>query len=68
MGAASINTGDANRDALRRSADVLDAVKLPSLGCWRDFGLEWNVALEAGGSLVGDEGTVMLDVELVKRA
>ena len=29
----------------------------------KDFGLSWNVALEAGGVLVGDKVTISLDVE-----
>jgi polyisoprenoid-binding protein YceI len=32
----------------------------------KDFGLTWNAALEAGGILVGDEVTIMLDVQFVK--
>lgn len=32
----------------------------------RDFGLNWNAALEAGGFLVSDEVTITLDVEFVK--
>jgi polyisoprenoid-binding protein YceI len=32
----------------------------------KDFGLNWNAALEAGGFLVGDEVSIALDVELVK--
>jgi polyisoprenoid-binding protein YceI len=32
----------------------------------KDFGLTWNTALETGGILVGDEVTIMLDVEFVK--
>ena len=31
-----------------------------------DFGLTWNAALETGGILVGDEVTIILDVEFVK--
>jgi len=31
----------------------------------KDFGLNWNAALEAGGFLVGDEVTITLDVEFV---
>ncbi|MEO7836670.1 MAG: YceI family protein [Acidimicrobiales bacterium] len=31
----------------------------------RDFGLEWNVALEAGGFLVGDKVRVSLEIEAV---
>jgi polyisoprenoid-binding protein YceI len=34
----------------------------------KDFGLEWNVALEGGGVLVGDRVTVELEVEAVKQA
>ncbi|MGB7817805.1 MAG: YceI family protein [Ornithinibacter sp.] len=34
----------------------------------RDFGLEWNVALESGGVLVGDRVTITLDVQLVRSA
>jgi polyisoprenoid-binding protein YceI len=32
----------------------------------KDFGLNWNKALETGGLMVGDEVTVQLEVELVK--
>ncbi len=32
----------------------------------RDFGLEWNVALETGGVLVGDKVKVQLDIQVVK--
>ena len=34
----------------------------------KDFGLEWNVALEGGGVLVGDKVTIELEVEAVKKA
>jgi len=34
----------------------------------KDFGLTWNVALEAGGFIVGDEVKLTLDVELLKQA
>jgi polyisoprenoid-binding protein YceI len=33
----------------------------------KDFGLEWNVALEGGGVLVGDKVTVELEVEALKK-
>lgn len=32
----------------------------------RDFGLEWNVALDSGGMLVGEKVRIELEVELVK--
>ena len=32
----------------------------------KDFGLNWNAALETGGILVGEEVTITLDVQLVK--
>lgn len=32
----------------------------------RDFGLEWNQALEAGGVLVGDKIDITLEIEAVK--
>jgi polyisoprenoid-binding protein YceI len=32
----------------------------------KDFGLNWNAALETGGILVGEEVTINLDVEFVK--
>ena len=32
----------------------------------KDFGLEWNVALETGGVLVGDDITIDIELELVK--
>ena len=34
----------------------------------KDFGLNWNAALEAGGFLVGDDVAVTLDLEFVKKA
>ena len=34
----------------------------------KDFGLTWNAALEAGGVLVGDDVSISLDVEFVKKA
>jgi polyisoprenoid-binding protein YceI len=33
----------------------------------KDFGLEWNAALEAGGFLVGDDVNISLDVQFVKQ-
>ena len=33
----------------------------------KDWGLQWNLALEAGGVVVGDEVAIELEVELVKR-
>jgi polyisoprenoid-binding protein YceI len=33
-----------------------------------DFGLTWNVALETGGVVVGDEVKITIDAELVKKA
>lgn len=32
----------------------------------KDFGLEWNVALEAGGVLVGDKVKITLEIEALK--
>lgn len=32
----------------------------------KDFGLNWNAALEAGGVLVGDEISISLDLQFVK--
>ena len=32
----------------------------------KDFGLNWNAALESGGILVGNEVTITLDVQFVK--
>ena len=34
----------------------------------KDFGLTWNVALEAGGFLVGDKIEITLEIEAVKKA
>src|SRR5688572_6006314 len=34
----------------------------------RDYGLNWNQALEAGGVLVGEEVSINLEVELVQQA
>jgi polyisoprenoid-binding protein YceI len=33
----------------------------------KDWGLEWNVGLEAGGVLVGEDVAIEIEVELVKR-
>ena len=33
-----------------------------------EFGLLWNMPLEAGGVLVGDDVNITIDVELIKRA
>jgi polyisoprenoid-binding protein YceI len=33
----------------------------------KDFGLEWNMALEAGGVLVGDDVKITIETELVKQ-
>jgi polyisoprenoid-binding protein YceI len=121
---ASIDTGDANRDAHLRSAEFLDVEHYPSItftskridkkaedqfnmvgdltirgitreitldttyngrgtNPWgkevagfsasstlnrRDFGLTWNVALETGGMLVGDNLEVDIEVEAVKES
>ena len=32
----------------------------------KDFGLNWNQALETGGVLVGDQVTISVDLELVR--
>lgn len=34
----------------------------------KDFGLVWNVALETGGVLVGEDVTITLEVEIVQAA
>jgi polyisoprenoid-binding protein YceI len=34
----------------------------------KDFGLDWNVALDAGGVLVGEKVKIQLDVQVVKAA
>jgi polyisoprenoid-binding protein YceI len=34
----------------------------------KEFGLNWNVALEAGGFLVGDKIEISLEIEAVKKA
>jgi len=33
----------------------------------KDYGLQWNLALEAGGFVVGDELKIEIDVELLKK-
>lgn len=32
----------------------------------KDWGLEWNVALEAGGVLVGEKVKILLEIEALK--
>lgn len=34
----------------------------------KEFGLEWNVALEAGGFLVGDRVRIVVDAEAIEQA
>ena len=34
----------------------------------KEFGLEWNQLLEAGGAMVGDEVTIEIEIEAVKAA
>ncbi len=34
----------------------------------KDFGLEWNAALETGGVMLGEEVKLLLNVQLVKQA
>jgi polyisoprenoid-binding protein YceI len=34
----------------------------------KEYGLEWNQVLEAGGALVGDEVTIEIEVEAIKAA
>jgi len=33
----------------------------------KDFGLNWNKALETGGVVVGDDVTITLEVEMIKK-
>lgn len=33
----------------------------------KDFGLVWNAALETGGVMVGDEITITLEIEMIKK-
>jgi polyisoprenoid-binding protein YceI len=33
----------------------------------KDFGLNWNAALELGGVLVGDEVEIHLEIELIQK-
>jgi len=33
----------------------------------KDFGLSWNAALETGGVVVGDEVTILLEIEMIKK-
>ena len=34
----------------------------------KDYGLQWNVALEAGGVMVGDEVKINIEIEAIKEA
>ena len=123
LDAATVNTGDAQRDAHLKSTDFFDVEKFPTLTFksnrvsknkdgvlsvagdltihgvtrnvvfevegpsapmkdpWgntriglsattrvnrKDFGLNWNAALETGGILVGDDVTITLDIQFIK--
>ena len=48
-------------------ADVLDqwwTADEPRL--WKNYGLTWNMALEAGGFVMGDKVEIHLEIEAVK--
>jgi polyisoprenoid-binding protein YceI len=34
----------------------------------KDFGLHWNAALETGGVVVGNEVTITMEIELIKKS
>ena len=34
----------------------------------QDFGVSWNGVLDAGGVVVGDEITVTIDIEIMRKA
>lgn len=60
-------------DVERPSAEMKDPwgnVKIGSSGSTKikrkDYGLNWNAALEAGGILVGDDVQITLDIQFVK--
>lgn len=56
------------------SAEVVDARSGPKIGASaitkinrKDFGMTYNALVEAGGMVVGEEVTISIDVELVKK-
>jgi len=76
-------TGDLTVHGVTKSVDVVYSYVGISTDPWgstkigfegeakisrKDFGLVWNVALESGGILVGDEIKINLDVEANKQA
>ncbi len=79
---SAVDSGDQKRDEHLRSADFFDAEKYPTVAFHstntrvgfaaetevnrKDWGLEWNVALETGGVLVGDKVKLTIDAEWVK--
>ncbi len=80
-GADYIVIGDLTIKGVTRSVEIaveLEGVVVDPFGSTRagftghtrinrkDFGLTWNVALEAGGILVGDRVDITLDVEAIK--
>jgi polyisoprenoid-binding protein YceI len=56
--------GDVVRDARGARAGATAVTKISR----KDFGLTWNVALEAGGVLVSDKVKITLDVSAIKQA
>ena len=62
-------TGNAIWDHQNLAASRLEAtVDTSTVNNRKDFGLNWNKALETGGVLVGEEVKITLDVQLVRKA
>ena len=56
-------TNPSASSSLRRSASICSIIAPVNR---KDFGLNWNQALETGGVLVGDQVTISVDLELVR--
>jgi polyisoprenoid-binding protein YceI len=63
----TLNVSDIGKDVKDPWGGVRRGATASTKVSRKDFGLNWNAALEAGGVAVGDEVSIDLDIELIKK-